>query len=696
MTAVKSAIFSAALLLIFCGSLRLAGAADAADPATPSGIVLSPQARALFERGAAAAKKSPPDWRLAIDSFSQAEEAQPLAGAFPPLLLNFGLAHAGAGHEMAALYWLQAYLVAAPGAPNAAAVRDLIARQRAALETKIGAILDSARRVVQQFPPGPAREWAAGYVENVYARFEALIRRDIATAIRRRPADESYLWQEYGRMLAALGDITGALAVVEKIPNKAAIRPWAASAAAPGYVYAPPTYALPTYTGRRDDVRLAILDALDSGDADDARFRAILKAFDNSDLALQWQVQHALRQNRAAEATALAGNITSTDIRDELLQNIVDHYLDVDWKNRSRFSLARDAVAKISTPQGRARATVSLIYMALSIDDAAAARAVAQAARDASPQANLPFLIDIVLDKQAVLALHVHSQGYLIVSLVHHALRGEFEEARRVGEAARRDLKGEELTKFADVESRVFAHALAARISGLLSQRKLEAARSAAARFPRAACDGDVSRSLTRDRLIALRNHIAALQRIADEEIAGGRLDAAAATVRSMPIPSGEPGLVSPCVVEKADEMAALARAYLAGGRADRAKAVVAEIRSLLWRGALDKLLLPRLAQLQEDLGDATGAAATRRMEMFVPLTYWIWGARTFSSIPVVLDLPGALQKVGAGAANASERPDMDMTRGIADTAARLSAWLQDYDVSIRRPGGRDPWTSVR
>jgi hypothetical protein len=160
------------------------------------------------------------------------------------------------------------------------------------------------------------------------------------------------------------------------------------------------------------------------------------------------------------------------------------------------------------------------------------------------------------------------------------------------------------------------------------------------------------------------------------------------------------PALWSPCVAEKAEEMAALARAHLARGRSDQAKAVVAEIRSLLWRGALDRLVLRSLAELQQDLGDTAGAAAMRRMEMFVPLSYWVWGARTFSEIPVVVDLPGALQKVsalaGAAGTNPSERPDMDRTRGIVDTAARLSAWLQDYDVSIRRIGGRERWMSAR
>ena len=511
MIALKSAVFSALLVLILSGSPRLARASEAADLAVPSQIVLTAEARTLFERGVSAAKKSPPNWNLAITSFSQAQDAQPLAAAFPPLLFNLGRAHAEAGHEMAALYWLQAYIVAAPDAQNMGAVRELVARERAALEAKIATILDYALRATEQFPPGPAREWAAGYVENVYARFEALTRRDIASAIQRRPADASYLWQEYGRMLAALGDIASALAVVDKIPSRTPIKPWPASAAPAASVY-----ALPAYTGRRDDVRLAILDALESSGADDARLRATLAAFDNPDLSLKWQAQRALRQNRPAEASVLVGNIASADVRDELLQTVVDHYLDVDWKNPSRFSLARDAVSKISTPQGRARATVSLIYMALSADDAAAARAVAQAARNASPQADLPFLIDIVLDNRAVLSPYTRSLGYLIVSLVHHVLRGEFEDARRVGDAARRDLKDEELMNFGDVEPRVFAHALATRISGLLSQRKLEAARSAAARFPRAACDGDVSRSVTRNRWLALRNHIATLQRFAD------------------------------------------------------------------------------------------------------------------------------------------------------------------------------------
>ena len=672
----------AALTLPFLCLFLLSGRASAIDLSAPSQIVLSPGARTSFERGLAEAKKSPPNWNAAISHFTAAQQAQQDAITFPPLLLNLGLAHAKAGHEMAALYWLQAYLLAAPAASNAASIRELIARQRASVEDKITTIFDHARRVVQQFPQGASREWVVDYIDTAYARFLALTKRDITTAIQLAPAHESYLWQEHGRMLARLGDISGAIAVLDKIPARARIpiRPWSAASPAGPWTRSAPI-------GRRDDVRLAIADALErNGDAG-PQLQTILAAFDDRDLSLKWQVQHTLRQKRPAEAMALVGHVASTDSRDQLLESIVDHYLYSDWKNPSRFSLARTAIGKISTPQGRGRATLALMISYLALDDPASARADAQAVQTSWPQAEVPLLVHIILDDRDVLSRVAYSLPRVRTFIRYHALKGEFHEARRVAETARRQLKGDELANLEETEAFELTWALRKRIPALLSQGRMQAAQDASAQFPRDDCDIDI-RGFA---LMTWVGRVDMLRRIAEEQLARGSLDAAASTIQSMPVPVDDPGPFCWCVAEKAEQMSALARAYLSSGRVDEAKVVSSDIRSLIWRGALYGPVLRKLARLQQDLGDGTGAGVTQRLEMFVSLMYWVRGGQYFSKIPVVLDLPKAIRQVGALGTTAtdsgSERPDIEMTRGLVGIAARLSTWLQDFEWSLAYPG---------
>jgi tetratricopeptide (TPR) repeat protein len=108
---------------------------------------LPPQAQAELDRGLAAAEQK--QWVLAIKHFA---EAQNTAKTSPQVLFNLGLAHDKAGHELAALAWLQAYLAAAPRADNANAIRKEIVRLDVATEAKINTLAKLAMDAANKMP----------------------------------------------------------------------------------------------------------------------------------------------------------------------------------------------------------------------------------------------------------------------------------------------------------------------------------------------------------------------------------------------------------------------------------------------------------------------------------------------------------------------------------------------------------------
>jgi tetratricopeptide (TPR) repeat protein len=127
-----------------------AGRGSATDPPC-SGAASRADDRA-FAAGLKAAAAE--DWDSAIEHFEAALAASPGA---PAVMCNLGLAHAGAGHELAADAWLRAYLAAAPFAPNAGEVRKRIDRLEDAVEGEAEKILDQAisgaDKIVQLYGP---------------------------------------------------------------------------------------------------------------------------------------------------------------------------------------------------------------------------------------------------------------------------------------------------------------------------------------------------------------------------------------------------------------------------------------------------------------------------------------------------------------------------------------------------------------
>ena len=98
-------------------------------------------AKEPFDKGLIAAQKQ--EWDLAIKYFSQAQAADSNSQS-PTILFNLGLAHAKAGHEVAAIYWLHAYIAAAPDAPNIDQVKVEIQRLTVATGAKIQKIFQTA------------------------------------------------------------------------------------------------------------------------------------------------------------------------------------------------------------------------------------------------------------------------------------------------------------------------------------------------------------------------------------------------------------------------------------------------------------------------------------------------------------------------------------------------------------------------
>jgi tetratricopeptide (TPR) repeat protein len=127
--------------------------------ATARAEELSPPAREPYLKGMNAAQQR--DWPLAIGYFTQAQKADPEA---PEIWFNLALADSKLpGHELRAVALFKAYLLANPGAANAAAIRKQIAALEAKFESKLGKILDE----LESFLLLRKSETAGGFTADV-------------------------------------------------------------------------------------------------------------------------------------------------------------------------------------------------------------------------------------------------------------------------------------------------------------------------------------------------------------------------------------------------------------------------------------------------------------------------------------------------------------------------------------------------
>ncbi len=118
-------------------------------------------ARVPYEKGLNAVKQQ--EWTLAVQYFLAAQKADPYA---PATLFNLGLASEKIpGYELRAIAWFQAYLLMAPAAADAAAVRTEIARLEDSFEARNREILyqlDSLFSLTKKYIDEPQHnpEWA--------------------------------------------------------------------------------------------------------------------------------------------------------------------------------------------------------------------------------------------------------------------------------------------------------------------------------------------------------------------------------------------------------------------------------------------------------------------------------------------------------------------------------------------------------
>ena len=107
----------------------------------------------ILDEGLAAARQQ--QWTVAIRYFLKAQAVRPTE---PEVLFNLGLAESKIpGRELRAMAWLQAYLLSAPDAANASAVRTEIVNLKMRVEGAIEKLVAQAKQLAGQFSRDDAK-----------------------------------------------------------------------------------------------------------------------------------------------------------------------------------------------------------------------------------------------------------------------------------------------------------------------------------------------------------------------------------------------------------------------------------------------------------------------------------------------------------------------------------------------------------
>ncbi|HEY5410235.1 MAG TPA: hypothetical protein VIJ94_05850 [Caulobacteraceae bacterium] len=141
---------------------------------------ISPAATASYQQGVDAVRQQ--NWELALQQFLAAQTADPNS---PPILFNLGLVSEKIpGHQLRAIAWLQAYLLAAPAAADADAVHGEVGKLEAAYEdshravlTQLDAFVPQAKNTIAQMSPSLGADWAK--TANSYFPYAAM---DVASS----------------------------------------------------------------------------------------------------------------------------------------------------------------------------------------------------------------------------------------------------------------------------------------------------------------------------------------------------------------------------------------------------------------------------------------------------------------------------------------------------------------------------------
>ena len=571
--------------------------------------------------------------------------------------MNLGLAHANAGHGIAAIYWLKAYLVALPEAANAAAVRQTIAQLRPSEDAKTAKLLDVAHQAAERFPQGKDRDWAIDAVSREEADFYGRPARDINKALRLRPGSVSATWRDYAGTLAATGDIDGALGLISKIDK----------------------------ADDRDDVRVMVADML-FGDGHEDRARQILGTCEDPDKAIGWRFERALKDGKSAEAEALVDKASRKLTRDKLLDQLVKFYVNI-WTRppielAKRQDLAYRALQKISDAEKRAGSAVWLAGFYIEVGDVAAAQRIATEGSGSLPNYEVPIFLHATLGHNDFLSKTRHGPPYFGALIAFNVSSGRLDEARRLQAAALRELSGNELDKWKkeDTGTSVFALNLRMRVGALWLQGRSQAAKELAGALPVLSCGKDVAAENV------VTDLVAPLGTMALAEVERGDLAAATRTLAAIPRIKPAATLAERCTLQRGDVLRALAKAHLDAGRREEATAVVAEAAALVWNGALIGFHLRELAAFYDRLDDGDAAAHLRDLLKFEHLHVWVSRAVQLSARPAVIDLGGEVRRITAQ--SSSRFPGMreqataqDRLSALVDLAYHLAHYIDEYDT---------------
>lgn len=194
------------LMKVFKGSVIFAVMILMGGNIYAQGESLSAEARQAFERGLAAAGQK--EWGLAAGYFSKAQEAAPFDAN---VLFNLGLAHAKAGHELAAIAWFRAYLQAVSDSGKAEQISKEIISLDVAVEARIRKIIQGAIDAAGQLQDDYKKGQAFVEVAKIQAKTG-----DIEGALisckksAYCESNLSWLWSDYGLRQARAGDLKGA------------------------------------------------------------------------------------------------------------------------------------------------------------------------------------------------------------------------------------------------------------------------------------------------------------------------------------------------------------------------------------------------------------------------------------------------------------------------------------------------------
>jgi hypothetical protein len=172
-------------------------------------MALPAEAQKAFSSGQAATRQK--RWDTAIEYFAKGQQS---AKTNPQVLLNLGMTHGKAGHDLAGIVWLHAYLAAVPGAADTAAVRQEIARLELANQARMAGVIQQAVNRAMKTEDTIKRKWLLGVICTTEAASG-----NIAGALKLLPSFQalggtlrnSDLWKQYLVSKAQAGHVQFAL-----------------------------------------------------------------------------------------------------------------------------------------------------------------------------------------------------------------------------------------------------------------------------------------------------------------------------------------------------------------------------------------------------------------------------------------------------------------------------------------------------